>query len=52
MAKETLTFEVVLHFGEGGYDESIAYLKKQIIRALIRSIDEAEDIEVTTTEKE
>jgi hypothetical protein len=49
---ETITFEVVLHFGNGGYDESITYLKQQMIRALIRSIEECEDIEVNclTTE--
>lgn len=52
MAKETITFEVVLHFGEGGYDDNINHLKRVMTKALFREIEELEDIEITTIESE
>ena len=51
MTKETITFEVVLHFeGSNGYDESINFLKKEVTRALIKEITDLQDIEVNFKE--
>ena len=52
MATETIKFELILHFeGTDGYSGSINGLKQEITRAIIRHIDEVQDIEIDQIER-
>lgn len=50
--REIFKFELILHCnGEYGYPDSINALKQQITRAIVRNIDEVEDIEIDFIER-
>lgn len=50
---ETIKFEVILHFeGTDGYGDSINALKKQITRAIIRGVEDVQDVEIDYMERQ